>query len=102
MADKTAASGEGAKHMGEHRAGRAAEAPRLERTIYMLKSDKPDAKPDPVKIKTGINDGIFSEIVEGVNENDTLVTGINNPEPVPVLASKGGNTANPLNGMKRF
>ena len=95
----------GPKHAGEHRSGIAAEPPRIERTIYALRSDKPDAKPEPVKIKTGISDGIFTEIIEGLNENETLVTGINNPEPEVVAAnsksSSRNSSSNPFGGVRR-
>jgi HlyD family secretion protein len=93
----------GPKHAGEHRSGIAAEPPRIERTIYVLRSDKPDAKPEPVKIKTGISDGIFTEVIEGVTENETLVTGINNPEPEVVTASSrsSSRSSNPFGGVRR-
>jgi HlyD family secretion protein len=93
----------GPKHAGEHRSGIAAEPPRIERTIYVLRSDKPDAKPEPVKIKTGISDGIFTEVIEGLTENETLVTGINNPEPEVVSTSSrsSSRSSNPFGGVRR-
>lgn len=48
------------------------------RTIYVLPADtKPGepVTPKPVQIKTGITDGIFTEVLEGLNENDRVVTG---------------------------
>jgi HlyD family secretion protein len=87
---------EGGKRAGEHRSGHAAEPPQIERTVYVLRGDKPDGKPVPVKIKTGINDGIFTEVVEGLKEGDTVVTGTNTPEPETVVNNKG-----PLGNLKR-
>ena len=41
-----------------------------EKTIYLLKS----GTPKPVKIKTGISDGIVTEVTEGLKEGDQAVT----------------------------
>jgi HlyD family secretion protein len=91
---------EGGRRAGEHRPGRAAEPPQIERTVYVLRSDKSDAKPQPVKIKTGLNDGIFTEVVEGLKEGDTVVTGTNTPEPE--IVEKGGTkTSSVMSGMRR-
>jgi HlyD family secretion protein len=53
---------------GGHRERGAAQS--AEKTIYLLKS----GAPHPVKIKTGITDGIFTEVTEGVNEGDQAIT----------------------------
>ena len=50
------------------------------RTIYVLPAEQ-DAKrdevqPKPVQIKIGINDGIATEVLEGLNEGDRVVTGV--------------------------
>ena len=44
---------------------------RSQRTAYVLRN----GKPTPVEIKTGINDGIYTEILEGLNEGDQVVIG---------------------------
>jgi HlyD family secretion protein len=41
-----------------------------ERTVYILRS----SSPAPVQIKTGISDGIFTEVLEGLKEGDRVVT----------------------------
>ncbi len=93
---------EGGKRAGEHRPGHAAEPPQIERTVYVLHNDKPDAKPVPIKIKTGINDGIFTEVVDGLKEGDTVVTGTNTAEPEIAAANgKSNSGSNLLSGMKR-
>jgi HlyD family secretion protein len=49
----------------------------------------------PVKIKTGISDGIFTEVTEGLNEGDRVVTAI---------TGSLGNSAqsnNPFSGASR-
>ena len=47
---------------------------RAERSVYVLPSG--DSKPTKVTIKTGISDGVATEIVEGLKEGDRVVTGI--------------------------
>ena len=41
-----------------------------QRTVYILK----DNKPQPVQIKTGITDGVYTEVMEGLNEGDAVIT----------------------------
>jgi len=43
-----------------------------ERTVYVLPSGA--SRPQPVQIKTGISDGIMTEVVEGMKEGDRVVT----------------------------
>jgi HlyD family secretion protein len=61
--------------------GRRPEGP-VTRTIYVM--DKTASKPGkpmlkPVTVKTGIADNSFTEIMEGLSENDEIVTGLNTP-----------------------
>ncbi len=70
-----------------------------QRTVYVLpaetgnKSDARAAKPKPVQIKIGITDGIVTELLEGLNEGDRVVTGLTQP-----TASTGTPGANPFGG----
>jgi HlyD family secretion protein len=48
------------------------------RTVYVLVGDAGSPQLKPVQVKTGINDGIFTEIVEGLNEGDKVVSGVLN------------------------
>jgi HlyD family secretion protein len=41
-----------------------------ERTVYALRG----SKPSPVQIKTGISDGISTEVLDGLREGDRVVT----------------------------
>lgn len=61
-----------------------------EKTIYLLKS----GSPHPVKIKTGITDGIFTEVTGGVKEGDQAIT---------TAIGKSADTAtnNPFGGGRR-
>ncbi len=44
----------------------------VEKTVYLL--GKGSTSPQPVKIKTGISDGIFTEVTDGLKEGDQAVT----------------------------
>jgi HlyD family secretion protein len=65
-----------------------------ERTVYVLSSDRPQ----PVQIKTGISDGVVTEVIEGLKEGDRVVTA--------ELASKSPAASPPPNpfsgGARRF
>ena len=50
--------------------------------IYVLAGDGPDAKLQPVQVKTGISDGILTEVVSGLEEGAKVVT-----------SATGGNSA---------
>ena len=65
----------------------------MERTIYTLV----DGKPQPVTVKLGISDGIFTEVLEGLKEGDQVITGaaVTQTSATP---SQGGN---PLSGGGR-
>ncbi|MFL6515342.1 MAG: efflux RND transporter periplasmic adaptor subunit [Chthoniobacterales bacterium] len=63
-----------------------------ERTVYVLRGSKPEA----VKIKTGISDGVTTEVLEGLKEGDKVVTAqLNAP------AASGSPAANPFSGGGR-
>ncbi|HEY4257072.1 MAG TPA: efflux RND transporter periplasmic adaptor subunit [Candidatus Udaeobacter sp.] len=65
-----------------------------ERTVYALSGDRPR----PVQIKTGISDGVVTEVIEGLKEGDRVVTA--------ELASKSRAASTPANpfsgGVRRF
>jgi HlyD family secretion protein len=54
------------------------------RTVYVLPSSadgkEGEIKPKPVQIKTGINDGIATEVLDGLNEGDRVITGVELPD----------------------
>src|SRR5438105_4778138 len=65
-----------------------------ERTVYVLS----DGQPQPVQIKTGISDGVVTEVIEGLKEGDRIITA--------ELASKSPAASPPPNpfsgGGRRF
>ena len=68
---------------------------RIERTIYVLPNGA--SRPSPVQIKTGISDGIVTEVVEGLKEGDRVVTA-----ELTSTSPAGSPSANPFGGPRRF
>jgi HlyD family secretion protein len=64
-----------------------------ERTVYVLSG----GQPKPAQIKTGISDGIVTEVVEGLKEGDRVVTA----EMTSTTAASSP-PANPFGGPRRF
>jgi HlyD family secretion protein len=89
-APRAASSGSMARPSGGTRRGAGRESRSSERTVYALSG----GRPQPVQIKTGISDGVVTEVIEGLKEGDRIVTG--------ELASKSASTpANPFSGGPR-
>lgn len=66
------------------------------RTVYVLRGEEPV----PMKVKTGITDGIYTEVTEGLNEGDEVITNVN------IQQSPSGAARNPFmpsspGGMRR-
>jgi len=83
--------------------GRPRPERQLTRTIYVLPaktdSGNPETiKPKPVQIKVGISDGINTEVLEGLDEGEQVITGMITP------AASGSQPANPFGGgpFRRF
>src|SRR5213592_1269493 len=66
-----------------------------ERTVYVLASGA--SRPQPAQIKTGISDGIMTEVVEGLKEGDRVVTA-----ELASTAAGPSPPANPFGGSRRF
>jgi HlyD family secretion protein len=65
---------------------------RQTRSVYVLK----DGKPQPVQVKLGITDGIYTEVTDGLSENDMVVISANYKQ------GNGSGQANNPFGMRRF
>src|SRR6266705_2043321 len=65
---------------------------RPDRTVYVLSY----GRPKPVQIKTGISDGIMTEVTEGLKEGDRVVTA-----ELSSLAASSSPPANPFSGQQR-
>ena len=63
-----------------------------ERTVYGLSG----SRPTPVQIKTGISDGVVTEVVEGLKEGDRVVTA-----EMAAKSQPASTPANPFSGGQR-
>jgi HlyD family secretion protein len=63
---------------------------RQERTIFVMPPG--GSKPAPVTVKLGINDGVATEVLEGLKEGDLVVIGVTSHAPT------SSTTANPFGG----
>jgi HlyD family secretion protein len=66
---------------------------RTERTVYVLASGS--SKPTAVTIKTGISDGVTTEVLEGLKEGDRVITGMTDNSSADAPAT------NPFSGPRR-
>ena len=67
---KVASGGSTSRTSGGAQRGAARERRSTERTVYVLSG----GQPNPMQIKTGISDGVVTEVVEGLKEGDRVVT----------------------------
>ena len=66
------------------------------RTVYVLEGDS--QKPIPVEIRVGIGDGVNTEVIEGLKENQMVITGYTQP-----TTSSAPSGSSPFGGgMRRF
>ena len=67
------------------------------RTVYLLVADKNsgDQVPQAVRIKTGISDGAFTEITDGLKEGDVVITSVKLSTTAAAAAPAG---ASPFGG----
>ncbi len=87
-ANKGGSRSPGAMRKSESSRGRTSS----ERTVYCLSG----SRPAPVQIKTGISDGVVTEVVEGLKEGDRIVTAEISPQSQNPSAP-----ANPFSGGGR-
>jgi HlyD family secretion protein len=64
-----------------------------QRTVYVLAN----GQPQPVPVKLGISDGIHTEVLEGLKENDAVITGV-----ITQVSVAAQPNTNPLGGGRRF
>jgi HlyD family secretion protein len=63
------------------------------RTVYFLAGDEHAPVLKPVQIKTGITDGIFTEVTDGLKDGDKVVSGV-----VQTDAQAAGGSTSPFGG----
>jgi HlyD family secretion protein len=69
------------------------------RTVYRLPEGNKLATPEAVSVKVGITDGSTTELIEGLAEGDTIITGVTLPTSSP---ASGQPANNPFGGQRRF
>ncbi len=87
---KASSQAGGGRWQGKGHQGGAHE---VERTVYVLQH----GSPRPVQIKTGISDGIVTEVVEGLKEGDEVVTA-----ELTSTSEKTSRPANPFGPPRRI
>ncbi|HTV39537.1 MAG TPA: efflux RND transporter periplasmic adaptor subunit [Candidatus Sulfotelmatobacter sp.] len=66
-------------------------------TVYVLSGQGRDVKLKPIQIRTGITDGIYTEVVSGLKEGDQIVTSSF------MIGSSGSNpSSNPFGNLRHF
>jgi HlyD family secretion protein len=78
---------------GGSRGGRPKGERAHSRTVYILEAG---GKPKPVEIRTGISDGIYTEVTDGLKEGDKVITSLTTESS----GRPGGSS--PFGGMRRF
>jgi HlyD family secretion protein len=69
------------------------------RAVYVAPGGKDRPAPERVPVKTGITDGVLTEIVEGLQEGDAVVIGVRFDQANSDSRSGG---SNPFGGPRRF
>ncbi len=80
------------------------------RTLYVLRTNTPPGAtepivaPEPVRVRTGVNDGSYTEIMEGLKEGDQVVIGIKASASSSSAPPPGGSSpfGGGSGGMRRF
>ena len=91
-AQMAAASGTDTDHPRHHD---HADGGQFRRTVFVLARQGNDDQLQAVQIKTGINDGLHTEVLNGLKEGDKVVTGVISP-------AGSGQNGSPFGGMPRF
>ena len=90
---KVASGGSTSRTPGGAQRGAGRERRPSERTVYVLSG----GQTKPVQIKTGISDGVVTEVIEGLKEGDRVVTA-----EMTSTAAASSPPANPFGGPRRF
>jgi HlyD family secretion protein len=90
---KVASGGSTSRTPGSGQRGAGRERRPSERTVYILSGGRPKS----VQIKTGISDGVVTEVVEGLKEGDRVITA-----ELASKSSAASTPANPFSGARRF
>jgi HlyD family secretion protein len=98
-------SGQGGPPMGGGGGSRPRSTPAW-RTIYVLTTHTPPGGDDPLptpqaaRVRTGITDGTYTEIIEGLKEGDLVITTVKLPQSQAAQQAPAGTS--PFGGPPRF
>ena len=98
-------TGQGGGSMGGGSGSRPRSAP-ASRNIYVLSTNAPPGggdpvlMPRPVRVRTGITDGSYTEITDGLQEGDPVITAVKLPAAQTVAAAPAGQS--PFGGPPRM
>lgn len=72
-------------------------------TVYLIDKEEgaPVARLKPVQIKTGITDGAFTEVLDGLKEGDVIATGVSIPNAAPISSTGSSPFGGPFGGPPR-
>jgi HlyD family secretion protein len=82
---------------GQHGHGQKAAHQTSVHTVYVLSGQGRDVQLKPIQIRTGISDGIYTEVVSGLKEGEQVVT-----SSFMIGSSDSRPSSNPFGGMRRF
>jgi HlyD family secretion protein len=98
-------SGQGGRPGNGGGGARARSAPAW-RTLYLLTTNTPPGSsdpviaPEPVRVRLGITDGSYTEVLEGLKEGDGVITAVKLPSAGEANSSLSGTS--PFGGPPRF
>ncbi len=76
------------------------------RTLYKFANadaEDKDKKVVPVSVRLGVSDGFTTEVLDGLAEGDTVITGVIMPgATAAAAAAPGGSSSNPFSGRSSF
>lgn len=77
------------------------------RTLYKFanpEAEDKDKKVVPVSVRLGVSDGFTTEVLDGLAEGDTVITGVIMPgaTAAAAAAAPGGSSSNPFSGRSSF
>jgi HlyD family secretion protein len=89
----------GGRRGGAGGAGGTVARAQTSRTVYILAAGKDSADPalQAVRVRTGISDGTYTEITDGLKEGDTVIIGLKLPQASAASAASGAG-ASPFGG----